>query len=527
MTIAALGAQEPASMGDAGLVVWIEGEDRARPMLEREVQSIADLFARMARRGIDSLAIHAAALPAMGLPARVEVPKPGESRPRHPWLDCTFLDKRPSHGALSPAITSGDGKREVLIGAYQDGAGDPFGQALDARELRDALVLFRDAFAGEKRRKGWAWRQNAIYTGWSLMHAPWKSPRRAGGLPALDDTRLPELAGVQGAGWQLEVPYGSWAPDRALVDARAARPWAHAWDVNGQRLAACARIPLGIGGLEHRPAGGEFDARLPGYHLVTSVDHPHEGLIPPIFTPGWHTTPRVQMARQLALNPVVAESWVWTEYAQYLNPWYEQLRDARQTLLQLRRVDDSPHWKRCAVLALDALKQCYLQPLGRLRSTRARESNSPYYRPAWYDTVIGQELAREYLRLHELAEQDIPVLAVYFDTIICETNDIWEIPGPITVSDQLGKYKHLGVTARALAYDALYIHPQDKGDQLGRGPNVAALVKLLKAADTPDEAPTATGSPSERQHTHGPVPAPAGSAALSSFTRPVHGGYPG
>ena len=32
--IAALGAAAPASMGDAGLEVWIEGEDRPRPIVE-------------------------------------------------------------------------------------------------------------------------------------------------------------------------------------------------------------------------------------------------------------------------------------------------------------------------------------------------------------------------------------------------------------------------------------------------------------------------------------------------------------
>jgi len=517
--IAALGAVSPASMGDAGLEVWIEGEDRPRPMLEREVSSIGDVFARMARRRIDTLAVHAAALPAMGLPARVEVPRPGESRPRHPWLDCTFLDKPPSHSALSPAITSGDGKLEVLLGAYQDGAGDPFAGALDARELRDALVIFRDAFAGRNRKRGWSFRQNAIYTGWSLMHAAWKEPRRAASLPALDDVRLPELEGVAPGAWQLEVPYGSWAPARELAEARPARPWVHGWDVNAQRLAACARIPLGIGGLEHR-AGDDFDGRLPGYHLVTSVDHPYDGLIPAVFEPGWHTTPRVQMARQLDLHPKVAQSWVWTRYAQYLNPWYEQLRDARQSLMQLARVDDDPHWKRCAQLALSALKQCYLQPLGRLRSSRLRDSASPYYRPAWYDTVIGQELAREYLRLHELAALDVPVFAVYFDTIICETSHFQEIPAPLTVSDQLGKYKQLGLVSRPLAHAALY-----EGE---RSPDVGRLVKLLKenaGATSPppgDSAAPAT-HPTGTRAALGAAPA----FSLSSHDRPVHGGYPG
>lgn len=117
--------------------------------------------------------------------------------------------------------------------------------------------------------------------------------------------------------------------------------------------------------------------------------------------------------------------------------------------------------------------------------------------------MIGQELAREYLRLHELAAAGVPVLAVYFDTIICETSRLQEVPAALTVSDQLGKYKQVGITPRALGYTALY-----DGQ---RSPNVGALVKLLKIAPAPDP----------------PAPPPPAPSPASAFTRPTHGGYTG
>jgi hypothetical protein len=282
--------------------------------------------------------------------------------------------------------------------------------------------------------------------------------------------------------------------------------------VNAQRLAACARLSLGVGGLKHQ-TGPDFDPKLPGYHLVRAVEHPHAGVIPPIFEPGWHTTPRVAMAAYLGLRFELEQSWVWTEHVAYLNPWYEAMRDARAQLQQQAstiaegRVADVMLAPRAARIALGELKQSYLQPLGRLRSARAREQGGPLYRPDWYDHVIGQELAREYLRLHQLAELGVPVLAVYFDTIVIEADTpdaIAGAPEPIQINGQLGKFKPVGVLEGDHARQLLY------GGE--RSPDVGALVKALKAAGATSGA---TAPPR--------APAPA---ALSAFTRPTHGGYP-
>lgn len=491
-----------AALGGDGW--WQEGRERPLAIAWENVEpTIGWWLEGMRRHQVQLLYLHASALERLGLPLELEVPAPGDRRPRHPWLEgVTVAGERVSHSALAPSIECGE--LEVLIGAYQDGAGDPFAEAADARELRDAAIAFRDAFKAKGRPRGWSYRNSAIQTGWKLMHAPWSRGARKARLAELaSENPLPTLEGASGL--QVEVPYGGrWAREPREPQL----PYVLAWDVNGQRLAATGRLSLGVGGLERidwRDAGAGFDPKLPGYHLVSSIEHPHAGLIPPIFEPGWHTTPRVAMARHLGIGFELDHSHVWTQHVPYLNPWYEAMRDARAGLLALSSFPDG---NRPAAIALGALKQSYLQPLGRLRSTRARDQGSPHYRPDWYDHVIGQELAREYLRLHQLAELEVPVLAVYFDTIIIEADTADPIagaPAPLEVSTQLGKFKPLGVLLAEGAHHALY-----GGD---RGQDVGALVKALKAAGAP--SPRASGGPSST----------APPAALSAFTRPAHGGY--
>ena len=90
--------------------------------------------------------------------------------------------------------------------------------------------------------------------------------------------------------------------------------------------------------------------------------------------------------------------------------------------------------------------------------------------------MIGAELARQYLRMHQLAEIKAPVMAVYFDTIIIESDrpqpDDDATLGVLEVSTQLGKYKPVGTLPADQARTILYDGP--------RGTNVGALVKALK-----------------------------------------------
>jgi hypothetical protein len=519
--IAAMGASPPLVEMTGERVRWIEvwTEGRSFPHKLVEHLTIYDVFEGMEARGVTVMHIHRSALGELGLPDELPKVLPGERAPHHPFMVGIPLRGGLVGGPLKHSTTFDD--MEIMIGAYNAG-GDPFEDAEGARELFAAHVAFRNAFISRHRPGGWAFQHSAAMTGWKLMHAGSNASGRRSKLNVQlrAENEHPELKGIRD-GRQVEVPYGGrWARD-VFLRPHLPLPYVMAWDVNGQRLAACSRLSVGVHGLEHLSPGDiELNAefKLPGYHLVSKVEHPYEGLIPAIFEPGWHTTPRVAMAQHLGIPITIQESWVWTEHVPYFNPWYEAMRDARTRLMAGRAAFQHAHRHRardCAI-ALDALKRCYLQPLGRLRGARERDSGSIFYRPSWYDAVIGQELAREYLRLHQLAKAGVPVLAVYFDTIIVEGE--YEglngagIPGIIEVSDQLGKYKPVGVLPREQALAALYTK---------HGPDVGALVQALMAGGTGESAPAVgTGRGVAIGELRDAPP------ALNACTRPAHGGYP-
>lgn len=492
-----MSAGKLAALGADGL--WIEDELVPRRPTWENQRSVGALFEAMRRFGIGIMHLHASALPLLGLPELVPVPAEGERRPHHPWMRAAG---KLSTRALAPSVEC-DGL-ELMIGAYQGGWGDPFADAADARELLRAHVAFMRALATKEHPRGWAYRNSAALTGWQLMHAPWKHGPRAARLKAMDTGTSPlKLKGLD-VGAQVEVPFGSrWVRKQTK---RPTHPVVSAWDVNGQRLSACARLSLGLGEAELRRSGEPFDRKLPGYHYVTKITDPFRGKIPAPFERGWHTTPRVAMADYLGISFKITHSWVWPEHLPYLNPWYERMRDARAELRAQLVTFQGAHGPNvggqghAVALALDALKQCYLQPLGRLRSARSRERREPFYRPHWYDAVIGQELAREYLRLHALATEGVRVLAVYFDTIIIEGESA-EPPPSLPVSDQLGKYKLVGSLPSELAHELLYTE---------NGTNVPALIAGMKAGV---EAASVRA---------GRIVA----TRVTTRTRPAHGGYP-
>lgn len=456
----------------------LEGAPTVRHAFRAIPASCQDIADYLAGAGAEVMYVHASALKQLGLPATIRPMLPDEPPRSHPFFDVPGSSRR------SPAPSVSIDGKEIMFGAYQGGAGDPFADACDGAELLAAVCAFRDAFDPP-----FAFLNSSAVTGWHQMHRPWLYGKRRKRGEAIRESNA-EPVPIDGvpAGAQCEVPYGSWSRPELAPETRKARsfnpdhPYVKAYDVNGQRLAACSRLPLGVGTPTHWEGPGPprpEPLTLPGYHRVTSITDAYPGLIPPIFQPGWHTTPRLRMAESLGLDFTVSESWIWPEGVAYLDPFYEAMRDARTCLRALERPPAGfhPDWRNGpASLALGALKQAYLQPLGRLRSAKMANTGDPLYRPSWYDHIIGQELAREYLRLHQLAEAGVPVLAVYFDTIIIEsdTPDLDDAPDALTISDQLGKYKPIGVLPTEEAHALLYGETE---------PNVGGLVKGLKDAE--------------------------------------------
>jgi hypothetical protein len=450
------------------------------------------LFDRLESNGIDVCYVHRSALEAMHLPVELEPLRDGERRAPHEWL--AGAGSRPS---LAPSLERGE--RELLVGAWQDGAGDPFAEAADGAELLAAVVAFRDAFKTAKRPDGWTFMHTASGTGWNLMHYPWSYGRRARNLG--EQLLAPEAEfalavqrpedrgdhlGREAQRGQLEVPYGGKWWRLNPHDGHDLK-WTHAYDVNGQRLAACSRLRLPLGEPRRLSAPSRIPAieeGFPGYHLISHVEHPWGERIPAIFDAGWHTSPRVKMALDLGVPIRIDESIIWPNSIAYLDPWYEAMRDARANLIAGRARDFGERGWNAHTLALGALKQAYLQPLGRLRSAKAAARNDRYYRPSWYDHVIGRELAVEYLRLHQLAELDVPVLAVYFDAIVIESDEPdlhAAAPPPLAVSDQLGKYKPIGSLRTPAAHRALFGRSPRSVTE-APGADVGRLIKAIKAA---------------------------------------------
>jgi hypothetical protein len=324
------------------------------------------------------------------------------------------------------------------------------------RPSQEALSAFRAAFVTKKRPKGWEYGVSPYATAAQLLDALWREHPRS--LKAPDLALGTGTEGLELGAETVERPYAWVRPRRSAGHLR----YLQAFDINGQFLSACSGLELGIGACARRR--GAFDRRMPGYHRVDRV-RSIDGY-PAILEPGWHATPVVAVAERLGLRPSIAESYVWPEHCAVLQPWYAELRDARARLM----ASTDP----AAPAALGLLKDCYTKYLGYLRGKDARERNPRSYRPAWYDAVVSQANARQYLTLHKLALLGAPIVAVHLDMIIVESAHAHQriAPPAITVSDQLGKFKAAGVLPAGEGLAALY--PE------GKRPNINALVKMLR-----------------------------------------------
>jgi hypothetical protein len=443
--------------------------------------NMVELFARMGR-SITRLHIHASALPLLGLPAALPALRPRERRAAHPFLVAgTGISPR----SLAPWTTLGD--KAIYIGAYQgqDGTQDPWRRAQTPEELLVALRMFQLAFVDEKHPNGWHFERNAITTGWELMRGAWRSGQRLRRLEQAGFNHGTQVFAEPELCQQVEIPYGSrWAHPRA---ARQQAPWSwwswvHAFDVNGQRLSACgSNLQLGLTEVHRNRIGSEYD-KMPGLFCIQRVENEPYGL-PPALEPGWHMSRRVQIVNSLGVLTFGGDAYKWGRSIAYLQPFYERMRDARSWLLAERATTaEGTIAEKALDVALAALKQCYLQPLGRLRSSRLAAQGDLLYRPHWYDAVIGQELGRQYWAMHKLYRNRGNLLAVYFDAIITLDHepDIHQsrVAEVLGLSDQLGKYKPVGTMPTSDALNILF-HREDST------PDVGALMKAIKASPSP------------------------------------------
>ena len=256
------------------------------------------------------------------------------------------------------------GVRDVVQPRYEDRA--PWRQTPDAPTLRASLLAFRDAVGIE-------WRRSPGATGTRLLRQL-HSGKTATKLELDGPPPPPASEKLNRDGGHLDWTRPLAASERGL--------YLHSYDVNGQYLAACSSLPLGVGPWQHhsRVALPEKPAEyLPGYYRVRVTEKPVSGPCPSLCaeTLGWVTTPTLRLLREAGAQVHILECYTWFESKRYLEPWYKTLRDARARLSG----DASDPY------ALDAVKGLYRHAIGWFGSETWDRSEDTLYRPDWAHQV--------------------------------------------------------------------------------------------------------------------------------------------
>ena len=255
------------------------------------------------------------------------------------------------------------GVRDVVQPRYEDRA--PWRETPDAPTLRASLLAFRDAV-------GIDWRRSPGATGTRLLRQL-HSGKTATKLELDDDPPPPAIEKLNRDGGHL-----SWT--RALAEEERGL-YLHSYDVNGQYLAACSSLPLGVGQWQHHSRvtlPEKPTAYLPGYYRVKVTEKPASEFSPSILeeSMGWITTPTLRLLRESGARFSVLEAYTWFNATRYLEPWYKTLRDARARLTyQADRY------------ALDAVKGLYRHAIGWFGSEKWDRSEDTLYRPDWAHQV--------------------------------------------------------------------------------------------------------------------------------------------
>ena len=269
------------------------------------------------------------------------------------------------------------GVRDVIQPRYEDRT--PWRETPDAATLRDALLAFRQA-------TGFDWRRSSGATGTRILRAVHSGAHAT----TLDLDGAPPAPATD----------GSLTDSGHIVWTRALRGsehggYLHSYDINGQYLAACSSLALGVGAWRHerRPilppkVAGRSDTLLPGYYFVKAAEKAENGPAPSILTNHtgeWVTAPTLRLLREQGAIVNVPEAYTWAEHKRYLEPWYKTLKGARDALTV--RHDPASGY------ALTALKQCYTHAVGWLGSELWDRSEDRLYRPDWAQQVRAQARA--------------------------------------------------------------------------------------------------------------------------------------
>ena len=231
-----------------------------------------------------------------------------------------------------------------------------------------------------------------LNTRWREKHVLW---------PPIKEDDLPPPALVRTV--EREI---SWSREPTAEEAR--RKYVLAFDRGGSHLAGMAGLELPVGAAVHHPEGCEFDPKTPGYWYVANVsrggrDDAERGVLgadwryPDPLNPSCRylgdepvvvSTPRLALAVHLGFEPQIVEAYTWPEHKRILDPWYEQVRDAR-TALDTGDPDDK--------LCREMLKTVYTRTSGQMAASElmsGRAGFAPHRRHMFVANAVSNLIRR-------------------------------------------------------------------------------------------------------------------------------------
>ncbi|MGW2865596.1 hypothetical protein [Streptomyces sp. NPDC001205] len=225
------------------------------------------------------------------------------------------------------------------------------------------------------------------------------------------------------------------------------------FDSRASYLSVCGALNVGRGPVEHRTTP-VFDPNMPGLWLARAPEGAHWGTFD-VFgprkddgSPRWYATPTLAYAQKdLKADVEVSEAWVWPDYYRMLEPWYKQLRTARQALVS----SADP-------LVAATLKDTYTNSIGLFNSDHLRgdpsagTADSMTFRPDIQQAIVAAQqanLTRTIMRVGN--EHGMWPIAVKTDMLAYVTDDpnfFTAVPG-LKMENDLGNFKPEGAALAA------------------------------------------------------------------------------
>lgn len=220
----------------------------------------------------------------------------------------------------------------------------------------------------------------------------------------------------------LEVDF-SWS--RVPTDSEKSMTYVHAYDRSGSYLSVTSGLELGYGEPTHitTPA---FDSKTPGIWKITALESSDWRLPNPLNPPRhlaedgtfWVTTPTLEIAHDIGVEPEIHEAWIWEEHLRILEPWYKILRDARNNAKDPAHAD---------LVVADLVKRIYTTTFGTFNSRK--HASKPGFAPERWFSIVAKARANILRKINTVGnDTGIWPVAVGTDTIVYTSDD----PNPVT-----------------------------------------------------------------------------------------------